>query len=80
MNNFIASYEKYSKLYKKIECKMNFLNQRRKPKLSDIKLISVGLIYDNQVFVTLSPTLLCKIEYSVYINNRNINNLKISIA
>lgn len=66
---------------------MNFLNQKRKSKLSDIKLIVVDLTseYMNicseyQLFVILSPTLLGKIEYSVYINNRNINNLKMSIA
>lgn len=66
---------------------MNFLNQKRKPKLSDIKLIVVDLaseyvsIYSEyQLFVILYPTLLSKIEYSVYINNRNINNLKMSIA
>ncbi len=61
---------------------MNFLNQKRKSKLSDIKLIAVDLtseyvsIYSEyQLFVILSPTLLSKIEYSVY-----INNLKMSIA
>ena len=60
---------------------MNFLNQKRKSKLSDIKLIAVDLtseymsIYSGyQLFVILSLTLLCKIEYSVYINNRNIND------
>ena len=60
---------------------MNFLNQKRKSKLSDIKLIAVDLtseymsIYSAyQLFVSLSLTLLCKIEYSVYINNRNIND------
>ena len=66
---------------------MNFLNQKRKSKLSDIKLIVIDLtseclsVYSEyQLFVILSPTLLSKIEYSVYINNRNINNLKMSIA
>lgn len=61
---------------------MNFLNQKRKSKLSDIKLIVIDLtseclsVYSEyQLFVILSPTLLGKIEYSVY-----INNLKMSIA
>ena len=61
---------------------MNFLNQKRKSKLSDIKLIVIDLtseclsVYSEyQLFVILSPTLLGKIEYSVY-----INNLKMSIV
>ncbi|HBF88350.1 MAG TPA: hypothetical protein DDX39_06870 [Bacteroidales bacterium] len=42
MNNFEASYEKILEFLKTISEKENFLKQIRKPKLSDIELISIN--------------------------------------
>lgn len=39
MNNFIRNYKKILETLQQVEGKMNFLNQKRKPKLSDIELI-----------------------------------------
>lgn len=43
MNNLKQSYEVILTVLKKIELKVNFLNQIRTPKLSDIELISLAL-------------------------------------
>ena len=43
MNNFIRNYKKILETLQQVEGKMNFLNQKRKPKLSDIELIAVDL-------------------------------------
>jgi len=43
MNRFTANYEKILQTLVKIESKMNFLNQIRKLKLSDLELISIDL-------------------------------------
>ena len=43
MNNFTQNYEKILKTLQSIENKMNFLNQIRKPKLSDMELIAIDL-------------------------------------
>ena len=38
MNNFSANYEKILETLQDLETKMNFLNQKRKPQVSDIEL------------------------------------------
>lgn len=80
MNNFTANYEKILETLQQVEGKMNFLNQKRKPKLSDIELIAVDLTSEYmsidseyQLFRALPPELLAKIERSVY--NRRKRNL-----
>lgn len=73
MNNFSANYGKILETIQQIESKMNFLNQKRKPKLSDIELIAIDLTSEYmsidseyQLFRTLPNDLFCKIERSVY--------------
>jgi len=73
MNNFSANYRKILETLKQVENKMNFLNQIRKPKLSDIELIAVdltseymGIDSEYQLFRRLPLTLSLKIERSVY--------------
>lgn len=73
MNNFTRNYEKILQILQQVEGKMNFMNQKCKPKLSDIELIAVDLTSEYmsidsvyQLFITLSPELLTKIERSVY--------------
>lgn len=80
MNNFIANYRKILETLQQIESKMNYLNQIRKPKLSDIELIAIDLTSEYmsidseyQLFRTLPDELFCKIERSVY--NRRKRNL-----
>lgn len=43
MNNFTRNYEKILETLQSIESTMNFRNQIRKPKLSDIELIAIDL-------------------------------------
>lgn len=73
MNNFSANYRKILETLKQVEDKMNFLNQIRKPRLSDIELIAVdltseymGIDSEYQLFRCLPSFLSCKIERSVY--------------
>lgn len=73
MNNFIRNYRKILKTLQQVEPKMNFLNQIRKPKLSDIELIAIDLTSEYmsidseyQLFRNLPSSLFCKIERSVY--------------
>ena len=73
MNNFIRNYRKILKTLQQVEHKMNFLNQIRKPKLSDIELIAIDLTSEYmsidseyQLFRTLPSCLSSKIERSVY--------------
>ena len=80
MNNFNTNYVKILEVLQQIESKVNFLNQKRKPKLSDIELIAVdltseymGIDSEYQLFRTLPDSLLAKIERSVY--NRRKRNL-----
>ncbi|WP_407483556.1 IS982 family transposase [Elizabethkingia anophelis] len=80
MNSFTANYEKILETLVKIESKMNFLNQIRKPKLSDLELISIdltsefmGIDSERDLFRKLPFNLLSRIERSVY--NRRKRNL-----
>jgi Transposase DDE domain. len=73
MNNFSANYRKILETLKQVEDKMNFLNQIRKPKLSDIELIAIDLTSEYmsidseyQLFRALPSYLYSKIERSVY--------------
>lgn len=73
MNNFSANYEKILEILQQVEVRMNFLNQKRKPKLSDIELIAIDLTSEYmsidseyQLFRRLPFSLFSKIEPSVY--------------
>lgn len=73
MNNFTRNYRKILKILQQVEPKMNFLNQIRKPKLSDIELIAIDLTAEYmsidseyQLFRVLPSCLSNKIERSVY--------------
>lgn len=73
MNNFAANYEKILETLQGIESGMNFLNQIRRPKLSDIELIAIDLTSEYmsidselQLFRILPFYLLSRIERSVY--------------
>lgn len=73
MNNFFRNYRKILRTLQQIEPKMNFLNQIRKPKLSDIELIAIDLTAEYlsidseyQLFRSLPSSFLSKIERSVY--------------
>ena len=79
MSNFEVNYEKILETLKQIESKMNFLNQIRKPKLSDIELIVIdltakhrGIYSERDLFRKLPFDLTSKIERSVYIAEREI--------
>lgn len=73
MNNFSESYGQILKTLKEIEPNVNFLNQIRAPKLSDIELIAVALTAEYlsidseyQLFRKLPNNLSDRIERSVY--------------
>ena len=73
MNNFSANYAKILETLQQVESKMNFLNQKRKPKLSDIELISIdltsefmGIDSERDLFRKLPTSLTSKIERSVF--------------
>jgi len=63
MHNFEANYDKILKTLKDNVSQHNFLEQKRKPKLSDIELIAVGLTAEymgidseHQLFRNLTST------------------------
>ena len=73
MNNFSANYAKILETLQQVESKMNFLNQKRKPKLSDIELISIdltsefmGIDSERDLFRKLPTSSTSKIERSVF--------------
>lgn len=73
MSNFDANYRKILETLQNVYPKMNFLNQIRKPKLSDIELIAIDLTSEYmsidseyQLFRSLPSYLSSKIERSVY--------------
>lgn len=73
MNSFTRNYEKILETLQSVESKMNFLNQIRKPKLSEIELIAVdltseflGIDSERDLFRKLPACLLSKVERSVY--------------
>lgn len=80
MNNFSANYGKILETLEQISNKMNSLNQKRKPKLSDIELIAIdltaeymGIDSEYQLFRVLPEFLSLKIECSIY--NRRTRKL-----
>lgn len=80
MDNFIRNYEKILKTLRLIEERMNFRNQKRKPRLSDIELIAIdltseymGIDSELDLFRNLPINLSSQIERSVY--NRRRRNL-----
>jgi len=73
MSSFDANYRKIFETLQKVESKMNFFSQIRKPKLSDLELIAIDLTSEfmsidseYQLFRTLPFALSSKIERSVY--------------
>ena len=80
MNSFTANYEKILEILITIESKMNFLNQIRKPKLSDLELISIDLTSEfmsidseRDLFRKLPFNLSSRIERSFYnLRKRNL--------
>lgn len=77
MNNFITKYEKILEILKQFETKSNFLNQIRRPRLTDIELIAVDLTAESfsidsehQLFRELPKIISSKIERSVYNRRR----------
>ena len=77
MNNFTASYEKILEYIKSNTNKESFLQQIRKPKLTDIEVISInltaeymGIDSECQLFREMPESLLSQIERSVYNKRR----------
>ena len=73
MHNFISNYDKIYQVLKHLSPENLLSYQRRKPKLSDLGLISINLTAEylgcdseNDLFRKLPPELLSKIERSVY--------------
>lgn len=73
MNNFQASYEKILEVLRWVQKDENFLQQIRRPKLSDIELIAMNLTAEYlsldsecQLFRALPETFKGRIERSVY--------------
>ncbi len=73
MNNFTRNYEIILETLQQIEGKMNFRNQKRQPKLSDIELIAIdltseflGIDSERDLFRKLPVDLFSKVERSVY--------------
>lgn len=73
MNNFTRNYEKILETLQSVESRMNFLNQIRKPKLSDIELIAIdltseflGIDSERDLFRKLPANLNSRVERSVY--------------
>lgn len=73
MNNFTGNYEKILETLQSIESKINFRNQIRKPKLSDIELITIdltsefmGIDSEKDLFRKLPENLTSRIDRSVY--------------
>jgi hypothetical protein len=73
MNNFQASYEKILEVLRSVQKDENFLQQIRRPKLSDIELIAMNLTAEYlsldsecQLFRVLPETFMGRIERSVY--------------
>lgn len=80
MNNLNANYERILEVLRKISKEQLLTYQRRKPKMSDLELISLSLTAEfmsidseNDLFRNLPKSFLLKIERSVY--NRRRRNL-----
>lgn len=82
MNNLDANYKRILEVLKKISKEQLLSYQRRKPKMSDLELISLtltaefmGIDSENDLFRKLPQSISIKIERSVY--NRRKRNLSI---
>ena len=80
MNNLSANHERILEVLRKISKEQLLSYQRRKPKMSDLELISLnltaefmGIDSENDLFRKLPKSISCKIERSVY--NRRKRNL-----
>ena len=80
MNNLNANYERILEVLKKISKEQLLSYQRRKPKMSDLELISLtltsefmGIDSENDLFRKLPTSISMKIERSVF--NRRKRNL-----
>jgi len=77
MNNFIANYERILKVLRKISTENQLSYQRRRPKMSDLELISLnltseflGIDSENNLFRLLPDIITSRIERSVYNRRR----------
>ncbi len=73
MNNFTRNYEIILETLQQVESKMNFRNQKRPPKPSDIELITIdltseflGIDSERDLFRKLPIDLFSKVDRSVY--------------
>lgn len=77
MNNLEASYNKILETIKGIESRENYLHQIRRPRMSDIQLVSLaltaeylGIDSEHDLFRRLPESLSTMIERSVYNKRR----------
>ncbi len=84
MSNLQNSYNKFLVLLQSLESESNFLQQKRKPKLSDIELIALALTAEhlsidseNNLFQRLPKPLQGRIERSVYNRRKRALSFKI---
>ena len=73
INNYTRNYEKILETLQSVETRMNFLNQKRTPSVSDIELIIIdltsefmGIDSERDLFRKPPFTLISKIERNVY--------------
>ena len=73
MNNLLANYERILEVLRKISTDQQLPVQRRRPAMSDLEVISLGLTAEymgidseNDLFRKLPSALACKIERTVY--------------
>lgn len=73
MNNLLANYERILEVLRKISTDQQLPMQRRRPAMSDLEVISLGLTAEymgidseNDLFRKLPSALACKIERTVY--------------
>jgi len=92
MHNFSSNYDKIYQVLKRISSEDLISYQRRKPKLSDLALVSINLTaeylgFDSEcdLFRKLPPELSSKIERSVYNRRKRrlftyIENIRIKLS
>ena len=72
MNNFTRNYEKILETLQIVESKMNFLNQIRKPRLSDIELIAIDLTFEFMDIDSERDSIICfdvfRIDLYIFLN------------
>jgi Transposase DDE domain len=92
MNNLNANYERILEVLQKISKDQLLAYQRRKPKMSDLELISLGLTSEfmgidseNDLFRKLPKAISTKIDRSVYNRRRrklvnHLDNIRLKLA